>query len=87
MAARTAAVSKWRPDLRDDDDPVRSALERGLCRHPLDAAALARVRAAARAEFDVHHGWRAHIRRWPRRMALFAAALAGVTLIAAVCLY
>jgi hypothetical protein len=45
------------------------------------------MRVSVRAEFDFRHGWRAGIRRWPRRMALLSAVLAGVTLVVALCLY
>lgn len=80
-------MSEWRPDLRDDDDPVRSALELGLRRQPLEPASLARIRESVRQEFDAVHGWRAGTRRWPRWMASMAAALAGVTVLAAVYLF
>jgi FecR protein len=80
-------MSEWRPDLRDDDDPVRSALELGLRRQPLDPASLARVRESVRREFEARHGWRAQSRSWPRWMVSMAAALAGFTVIAAVFLF
>jgi len=80
-------MNEWRPDLRDDEDPVRSALELGLRRQPLDAVALARMHARVRAEFDSLHGWRAGVRRWPRRLAALAAVLAAFTVLAAVYLF
>ncbi|MEJ0036059.1 MAG: FecR domain-containing protein [Gammaproteobacteria bacterium] len=80
-------MSEWRPDLRDEEDPVRSALELGLRQQPLDAAALARVRESVRAEFDTMHGWRAGSRRWPRWVAAMAATLAGLTVLAALYLF
>ena len=80
-------MTEWRPELRDDDDPVRSALELGLRRQPLDAAALARMRASVRAEFDALHGWRAGRRRWPMWAASIAAALAGITVLMALYLF
>lgn len=80
-------MSEWRPDLRDDDDPVRSALELGLRRQPLDAASLARVRESVRREFELRHGWRAESRRWPLWLAAMAATLAGLTVLAAVYLF
>jgi ferric-dicitrate binding protein FerR (iron transport regulator) len=80
-------MSEWRPELRDDEDPVRSALEQGLRRQPLDAAALARMRASVRAEFDALHGWRAGRRSWPLWAASTAAALAGVTVLVALYLF
>jgi hypothetical protein len=87
MAAGIGAMNEWRPDLRDDEDPVRSALELGLRRQPLDADSLTRVRAAVRREFDSIHGWRAGTRRWPRWMLAIAATLAGFTVLAAVYLF
>ena len=89
-------MSEWRPELRDEEgparsevdaDPVRFAIELGLRRQPLDAAALARVRASVRAEFDSLHGWRAGVRRWPLRVASMAAALAVFTVLAALYLF
>ena len=80
-------MNEWRPELREDDDPVRSALERGLRQQPLDPAALARVRASVRAEFDALYGWRAGRRRWPRWAAAMAAAMAGVTVLMALYLF
>ena len=80
-------MSEWKPELRDDDDPVRSALELGLRRQPLDSAALARIRAAARAEFDVLHGSRARKPRWPLWVASMAATLAGLTVFTALYLF
>ncbi len=80
-------MTEWRPDLRDEDDPVRSALELGLRRQPLDAAALARMRASVRAEFEALHGRRAGRRRWPLWVASLAAALAGLTVLTALYLF
>ncbi len=80
-------MSEWRPDLNEEDDPVRSALERGLHRQPLDGAALARVRESVRAEFEALHGWRAGRRRWPVRVASMAAMLAGLTVLTALYLF
>ena len=80
-------MSEWRPDLQDEQDPVRSALELGLRRQPLDPAALARIRAAVREEFEAQHGWRAGIRRWPKWVASMAAVVAGLTVLAALYLF
>jgi hypothetical protein len=105
-------MNEWRPELRDDEDPVRSApelrddadpvrsalelhevdpvrsaLELGLRRQPLDAGALARVRASVRAEFDSLYGGRAGARRWPLWVASIAAALAGLTVLTALYLF
>lgn len=76
-------MSERKPDLNEEDDPVRSALELGLRRQPLDGAALARVRESVRAEFEALHGWRAGRRRWPLRIASMAAILAGLTVLTA----
>lgn len=80
-------MTDWKPEVQDEDDPVRSALELGLRRQPLDAAALARVREAVRSEFDTLYGWRGGRRRWPIWVASMAATLAAVTVIAAVFLF
>jgi hypothetical protein len=89
-------MNEWRPELRDEEDParfsantdpVRSALELGLRRQPLDAPALARMRGALRAEFDSLRGSRTGVRRWPLRVASMAAGLAAFTVLAALYLF
>jgi ferric-dicitrate binding protein FerR (iron transport regulator) len=65
------------PDRRDSDDdaPIEASLARGLDRQPLDAQALARIRAATQAEFE---------QRYQRRSRVFT--LQRVSLAAAVVL-
>ncbi len=80
-------MTDWKPDRQDEEDSVRSALELGLRRQPLDAAATARVREAVHAEFDALYGWREGRRRWPTMVAALAATLAGLTVLTALFLF
>jgi ferric-dicitrate binding protein FerR (iron transport regulator) len=63
---------------QDDDTPLESSLERGLHRQPLDASALARIRAAAQVEFETQHGHSRARRVGLRRVSLAAALLLAV---------
>jgi ferric-dicitrate binding protein FerR (iron transport regulator) len=75
MAGGTAAVSDTPDPPEGEGDPsLEVSLERGLHRQPLDASALARIRAAAQAEFEKQHG-HARARRFDLRRVSLAAAL------------
>lgn len=75
-------MSELPHEARDDDPTVETSLSRGLSRQPLDAAAFARIRAAAAAEWAECYERRASELsrriRIARRLALAAAILVAV---------
>jgi ferric-dicitrate binding protein FerR (iron transport regulator) len=70
-----------RPD-GDDETPLEESLGRGLNRQPLDAQALARIRATVRAEFERQH-YRPQARTFKARRIALAAALVLATVVGA----